>query len=1080
MKKNVNIRPNVDYDPGVVEKKWPFDSAQGKPDYNHKVIESKWQKVWLDNRIYEPDLASASKPYYNLMMFPYPSAEGLHVGNMYAFCGSDIYGRFKRMQGNEVFEPIGLDGFGIHSENYAMKIGEHPAKLSKRTQENFYRQLSLIGNGFAWRHKLETYDPQYYRWTQWIFIQLFKAGLAYRGWGEVNWCPSCKTVLADEQVVSKNPKSEARNPKQTSNLNVQKSTVVEEIHICERCGAEVEKKKLAQWYFKITAYAQRLLGDLDKIDWSEKVKVAQRVWIGKSEGAQIVFSIDIDKSYSVRIFTTRADTLFGVTFLALAGDHDLVTTILKHAKGKQQQAIREFLDESRQRLTTNANRLTQEEKSGVFTGFFAVSPISGEKVPVYIADYVLTGYGTGAVMGVPAHDQRDWEFAKKYKLEVRPVIVPERQRDKETKRQGWDFSQAAFTDYGELIDSGKYNGMKSQDASSAIVLDLKTEGRGDEAVNWHLRDWIISRQRYWGPPIPMIYCGKCAKEGKSWFSTLGPAGSELGQGIGKDASMVRGLGGKPETLNFNSFPNRLPNHNLTSNTVPWDAAGWYPVPEEDLPVQLPYIENFKPTGSGVSPLAQDLSFVKANCPGCGSNAKRETDVSDTFLDSAWYFLRYPSVRSVGRCDGKTGKVGNVGMTVRPVKSVMSVGTDSTDSTDFTARTDSTEKLPWDMEVTRRWLPVDMYIGGAEHAVLHLLYSRFITKAFFDMGLLEFDEPFTRFRAHGLLIRDGAKMSKSKGNVVNPDDYIAKFGADTLRAYLMFCGRFSEGGDFRDDGIEGMQRFLRRVWKLSESVGQWVSKTGKVGKIGTVSMSVRPVRSVKSVHSPMSVGTDSTDSTDNTDSTDSPTHRESLYMLHKTIKKVTEDIEGLSYNTAIAALMEWVNFLERKAGPASSFPPVSAQSSQSSEPSQPSKLEALRVVGSHSTEVTRNEVSSLEVEVLLKLLAPFMPYMTEELWQKLTINNKPLTINKDYKSIHLEIWPEFDEKLALGERVTLIVQVDGKLRGKIEAERGISEEDAKKLALGLDNVSKYIKDGSGFGVVFVGDRLINFVSKSGNN
>ncbi len=1017
-------------------------------DYNHLEIEAKWNHRWYKNGVYEPDLGSARKPFYNLMMFPYPSAEGLHVGNMYAFCGSDVYGRFKRMQGNDVFEPIGLDGFGIHSENYAMKIGKHPVELSKETQINFYRQLRLVGNGFDWSCKLETYDPLYYKWTQWIFIQLFRAGLAYRSWGEVNWCPSCLTVLADEQVTG-----------QRSTVSGQQLTVA----TCERCGARVERKRLAQWYFKITDYAQRLLEGLDKIDWSEKVKVAQKNWIGKSEGVEVLFSIDMDKSYTVRIFTTRVDTLFGVTFLALATDHDLVTTILKQAKGKQQRSIREFIDQSKQRLTTNAKRLMQEEKNGVFTGFYAVNPANNEKVPVYIADYILTGYGTGAVMGVPAHDQRDFEFAKKYNLEIRQVIG--------TEQAGDDIARRAYTDYGVLVNSGSYSGLEYKIAVQKITDDLENAGKARRAVNWHLRDWIISRQRYWGPPIPMIFCEKCAKEGKSWFTISGPVSSfppVQGEAVHGEAasapqpflsqtkSNVKSKSGKGGVRAVGS-PSTAATRGLVR--LDWDHFGWYPVPEEDLPVELPYIKNFKPTGTGVSPLSQDPSFVRTNCPGCGAQAKREVDVSDTFLDSAWYFLRYPSVKGTGSVSSFPPVQGEavhgeaasapqpfLSQTKSNVKSksgkggVRAVGSPSTAAT--------RNEVPWDTEITKKWLPVDMYVGGAEHSVLHLLYSRFITKAFFDLGLVHFDEPFPKFRAHGLLIHNGAKMSKSKGNVVNPDNYIAKFGADTLRTYLMFCGRFREGGDFRDEGMEGMQRFLKRVWRLVQTgVGPVAGSSHPASSAGKSSEQYKKLRlSLRALSGIPSAGVTHDMRVENL-----KLEPEALFMLHKTIKKVTGDIGDLSYNTAISALMEWVNFLEEKVEVKSEKPEVISQNKT----------------------INNEQLTIDEVKVLLLLLAPFAPYMTEELWQR-------LIVNKEFRSIHLEKWPEFDEKLAAGDKITLVVQVNGKLRGKIETERGISQEAAHKLALDLQNVSKYIKDGSGYNVVFVRDRLINFVNKSGKN
>ncbi len=617
--------------------------------YDHRKIEEKWRQKWLEEKIYQPDLERAKKPFYNLMMFPYPSAEGLHVGNMYAFTGADVYGRFKRMSGYDVFEPIGLDGFGIHSENYAIKVGRHPAQQAKVSEKRFYDQLSKIGNGFAWDQRLETYDPEYYRWTQWLFIQMFKRGLAYRGKALVNWCPSCKTVLADEQV---------------------------EAGVCERCKSQVVKKEMEQWFFKITAYADRLLENLDKIDWPKKIKVAQRNWIGRSEGHIVRWQMVDDRSQIIETFTTRIDTLLGVTFLVVA-------------EGKE-------------------------------SGYKVIHPVTGEELPVLAADYVVADYGTGAVMGVPATDERDREFAKAHGLEIR-----------------------------------KFKPFKPQ--NEAFV---KPE------VRYHLRDWLISRQRYWGPPIPMIHCDDC---------------------------------------------------------------GWQPVPEEELPVVLPEVKEWRPGSSrvtGKSPLeTAPESWLYAKCPNCGKRAKRETDVSDTFLDSAWYFLRYPSI---GHRRSKFA--------------------------------------PFDAEMTKKWLPVDAYIGGAEHAVLHLLYSRFVWMALKDWGYLrgiDSDEPFPFLFSHGLIIKDGAKMSKSRGNIVNPDEYIERYGVDALRMYLMFVGPYDQGGDFRDTGMVGMYRFLERVWRLFQGL-------------------------------------------QGTSNKQQATHPELERKLHQTIKKVTEDLGKFKYNTAIAALMELTN------------------------------------------------------------------------------------------------------------------------------------------------------------------------------
>ncbi len=760
--------------------------------YPFSKFEKKWQAKWLKDKIYEPDLKRSKRPYYNLMMFPYPSAEGLHVGNAYAFTGSDIYGRFMRMQGYDVFEPIGLDGFGIHSENYALKIGRHPMKLSKVTQKNFYRQLLSIGNGFSWSSRLETYDPNYYKWTQWIFLWLYKHGLAYRKKQPVNWCPSCKTVLADEQVIAGK---------------------------CERCGSVIVKKELEQWFFKITKYAERLLKNLDKIDWSEKVKIAQRNWIGKSEGALLTFPIKNSKE-KIEVFTTRPDTLFGATYMVLAPEHELVQKL--KSKIKNWSAVSRYLSSSAKK--SEDERIKERRvKTGVeLKGIKAINPATKKEIPVWVSDYVVVSYGTGAIMAVPAYDERDKEFAKKFKL---PIV------------------KASLVSKNEIVKK-VYGRLKAQ---------------------YRLRDWLISRQRYWGPPIPMIHCPKC---------------------------------------------------------------GWQPVPEKDLPVKLPYVKNFRPTGKGASPLASVKSFYEVKCPKCGGKARRETDVSDTFLDSAWYFLRYPSVKD--------------------------------------------KKSPWDKRLTKKWLPVNMYIGGAEHSVLHLLYSRFLTMVFKDARLLHFDEPFTHFRAHGLLISEGAKMSKSKGNIVVPDAYIKKFGADTLRLYLMFLGPFQEGGDWRDQGIVGISRFLNRVWKFGN---QPFDKKGG-----------------------------------------------SSPWLNHSIREITDDIRNLRYNTAISELMIVLGRMEDE-----------------------------------------GRTSLSDFKTFLVMLAPFAPFIAEELWQK---------VGGKY-SIHLQTWPK-PSAIIERKEFELIFQVNGKMRGKVMAKYGIDEADAKDLAYSHKTVSQYLAGKKIRRTIFVPNKLINFV------
>ncbi len=689
--------------------------------YTPESIEAKWQRRWAERRTNEPDLDGAERPFYNLMMFPYPSAEGLHVGNFYAFTGSDVFGRFQRLRGHTVFEPIGFDAFGIHSENYALKMGVHPGRLIPQNIENFTRQLVALGGMFDWKRVLATTDPGYYRWTQWIFLQLFKAGKAYKKKAAVNWCPSCKTVLANEQVIA---------------------------GACERCGTAVEQRLLEQWFFRITDYVERLLGNLDdpaKMDWSASTAAAQRNWIGRSTGAEIDFALAGDEA--IRVFTTRADTIFGATFMVLAPEHPLVDAVTSAGQRAAVEAYR------RAAATKDlvSRKVGEKDKTGVFTGGFATNPASGRPIPVWIADYVLMEYGTGAIMAVPGHDERDFAFASRYRLEIVRVIA----RADET--EATPLTEPLMDEEGcRLVNSGQFSGQSVPDGSAAIIGKLEADGTGKGVVKYRLYDWCISRQRYWGPPIPIIYC---------------------------------------------------------------DACGPVAVPERDLPVLLPDIPDFKPDDSGTSPLARHKEWYHVACPACGKPGRRETDVSDTFLDSAWYHMRYLSTE---RADGA-----------------------------------------FDPARVAKWLPVTMYIGGNEHAVLHLLYARFVTMVLHDQGMLTFDEPYRRFRAHGLIVKDGAKMSKSRGNVVIPDQYIAKWGADTFRLFLMFLGPFEEGGDFRDAGLAGPRRFLDRLWDL---VDQCERRT----------------------------------------LTGEELHREIVVKWHATKKKVTRDLETLGYNTAIAALMELLN------------------------------------------------------------------------------------------------------------------------------------------------------------------------------
>ena len=684
-----------------------------------KSVEAKWQKRWLESGENEFNEKNIDKKYYVLEMFSYPSGAKLHVGHWYNFGPSDSFARFKKMQGYEVFEPMGFDAFGLPAENYAIKTGIHPQDSTLKNIETMEMQLKKMGAMFDWNHEVVTCLPDYYKWTQWLFLQLYKKGLAYRKEAPVNWCSSCNTVLANEQVQD---------------------------GLCERCSTPVVRKNLTQWFFKITDYAEELLFGLDKLDWPEKTKLMQKNWIGKSTGSEIVF--ETEKGSSFKVFTTRADTLFGVSYTVLAPEHPLVKKLTTKEHKKE---VEDYLVE-----TSKCNEIdrlsTQREKTGVFTGSYAINPVNGEKIPIWIADYVLFSYGTGAVMGVPAHDDRDFAFAKKYNLPVKRVI---------------EGGELPFTEYGTLVDSSKFSGMKSEEAKKAITQELQSEGKGSLKTNYRLRDWLVSRQRYWGAPIPIIYCPHC---------------------------------------------------------------GTVPVPESDLPVQLPYDVDFTPDGK--SPLLKHEKFMNTVCPICKAPAKREPDTLDTFVCSSWYYLRY--------ADNKN------------------------------------KNAPFDKDKADKYLPVDKYIGGAEHACMHLLYARFVTKALKDMGYIDFDEPFLSLVHQGTILGpDGFKMSKSRGNVVSPDEYIEKYGADAFRIYLMFGFSYIEGGPWNEKGIEAIAKFLERVERIS----------------------------------------DIANSLKNTPSQKQKGEREKQldFVRNNTIKCVTNDMESFSFNTAVARIMELVNALYKYYG-----------------------------------------------------------------------------------------------------------------------------------------------------------------------
>ena len=809
-------------------------------EYNPQAIEKKWQQKWADDRLYEVKEDSGKTKWYALTMFPYTSGD-LHIGHWYAMAPSDVHARFKRMQGYNVLHPMGFDAFGLPAENAAIKRGIHPYKWTMQNVENMRRQLKSIGAIYDWSREVITCQPDYYKWTQWFFLKLYEHGLAYRGKAPVNWCPKCQTVLANEQVLPNGS--------------------------CERCETTVVRRDLEQWFFRITKYADELMQH-EGLEWPERIKIMQRNWVGKSYGTEISFALDYPgvEEKEIRVFTTRPDTAYGVTFMVLAPEHPLVAKLTTPEKKAEVEA---YIEKSR-RLSEIERLSTEKEKDGVFTGAYVINRLNGEKVPVWIADYVLLGYGTGAVMAVPAHDERDFAFAKKYDLPIRVVIAP-------PDWQGGELEEA-YIEEGKMVNSGAFDGTPNKEGITAVSKHLEEKGWGKRTVSYKLRDWLISRQRYWGAPIPMIHCEKC---------------------------------------------------------------GVVPVPEAELPVLLPEDAEFKPTGE--SPLKYNEKFVNTACPKCGGAAKRETDTMDTFMCSSWYFLRYASPHY--------------------------------------------DKAAFDPEIVKYWLPVDMYTGGAEHAVMHLFYARFFTKAMRDMGLINFGEPFTRLFNQGTIIANKQKMSKSRGNVVNPDLYVSELGADAVRAYLMFVAPWEQGGEWNDSGISGISRWLNRVWKLI--LEDYKAKSEEGGK-------------------------------------------DLQRITHQTIRKVTEDIDRMRFNTMIAALMEYTNYLTK-----------------------------VKEAGSVSAEDWKQSVKTLTL-----LLAPTTPHLSEELWQQ---------FGYEY-SIHNQQWPEWDSELAKDEEIPLIVQVNGKTRDKVVVAASVSEEEARELALAQKRIKPYTEGKQIIKMIYVPKRLINIVVK----
>ena len=799
--------------------------------YDFAAIEPKWQKKWQETGVYQTGNHSDKPKFYALVEFPYPSGQGLHVGHARPYTAMDVVARKRRMDGYNVLFPMGYDAFGLPTENYAIKNHIHPAKVTHDNIENFRRQLQMLGYSFDWSREVNTTDPSYYKWTQWIFLQLYKHGLAYKTTMPVNWCTSCKCVLANEEVVE---------------------------GVCERCGSPVIRKEKSQWMLKITEYAQRLIDDLDGLDFIERVKTQQKNWIGRSTGAEVTFQATTGDA--IVVYTTRPDTLFGATYMVLSPEHELVRKWLEGGALKNAAEVTAYQKAAASKSDLERTELNKEKTGVRLDGVRGVNPVNGREIPIFISDYVLSTYGTGAIMAVPAHDDRDWEFAKKFGCEIIEVVSG-----------GEDVQQAAFTakdDTGILVNSDFLNGKTVKDAIPAMIQWLEEKGIGAAKVNYKLRDWVFSRQRYWGEPIPMVYCEKC---------------------------------------------------------------GWQPLPEEQLPLLLPEVDSYEPTDDGESPLSKMTDWVNTTCPCCGGPAKRETDTMPQWAGSSWYFLRYMDPHN--------------------------------------------EKALASREALDYWSPVDWYNGGMEHTTLHLLYSRFWHKFLYDIGVVPTREPYQKRTSHGMILgENGEKMSKSRGNVVNPDDIVRDYGADTMRLYEMFIGDFEKSAPWNTASIKGCRRFLERVWSLADIL---VDGDGYSAELEGA--------------------------------------------MHRTIKKVTEDIEVLKMNTAIAAMMSLLNEIYDKKS------------------------------------ITRGEFKTL-----LILLNPFAPHITEELWQQ---------CGYEGQLAHAK-WPEFDEAKCVEDTVEIAVQVNGKLRAKLTVATGAAKEDAIAAAKAEPNVAKALEGKTICKEIYVPGKLVN--------
>jgi len=848
-------------------------------EYRPQEIEHKWQKRWEEAGPAEAvDFDTERPKYYALVEFPYPSGQGLHIGHAFANTILDVFARKKRMSGFNVLYPMGWDAFGLPTENYAIRTGIHPRVATRENTNRFRKQMKRLALAYNWKREINTTDPEYYKWTQWIFIQLFKHGLAYKKEMPINWCPSCLIGLANEEVVNGR---------------------------CERCGAEVTRKTLSQWMLRITAYADRLIDELDLVDFPESVKAAQKSWIGRTEGIIIDYPV-LGSSKVVSCYTTRPDTNFGATFVVIAPDHPQVMDFVTR---ENIPAVKKYIEEATKKSELERTEL-EKEKTGVFTGCYCVNRLTDRKMPIWVADFVVASAGTGMVVGVPAHDARDFEFAKRYGFEIIPVIKP--------KDTDWDFERAPYTDveHGVVINSDFLNGLDVKAAIEEITDYLVSKGWGHRSVNYHLRDWIFSRQHYWGEPIPMVYCESCARHGISWFDL-------------------------PEVKKYKNLGNWDPKSADSVQKV----VGWFPVPEDQLPVKLPEVENYQPSGTGASPLATITDWVETRCPHCGGPARRETDTMPNWAGSSWYFLRY--------CDPRNNK----------------------SLADY-------KKLEY-------WLPVDLYLGGAEHTTLHLLYSRFWHKFLNDIGAVPGKEPYAQRRVHGVVLgEDGRRMSKSRGNVSNPEDVIDKLGADTLRVYLMFMGPYGETMPWSTTGVHGCFRFLNRVWRAVSTVPYPQETSPRLER-----------------------------------------------ALHQLIKKVGEDIDAMKFNTAVAAMMSFLN-----------------------------KFEEVALRGSSVSQVVSREGWGKFV----RILAPFAPYISEELWCEI--------LGNDF-SVHCQEWPEYDSQLTKSEMVGIAVQVNGKLRGVVT----VSSADAKdkeKVLKAVKSDEELSAKLSGMRVekeIFVPGRILNFVT-----